>query len=55
MRSLDYNINWIVRTILGNWKSTFARLVSKYLGKSDLEFDQRLTLAKKNMPELFKE
>jgi len=28
---------------------------SKYLGKSDLEFDQRLTLAKKNMPELFEE
>jgi radical SAM superfamily enzyme YgiQ (UPF0313 family) len=55
MRSLDYKFNWIVRTILGNWKSTFARLVSKYLGKSDLEFDQRLTLAKKNMPELFKE
>ena len=55
MRSLDYKFNWIARTILGNWKSTFARLVSKYLGKSDLEFDQRLTLAKKNMPELFKE
>jgi radical SAM superfamily enzyme YgiQ (UPF0313 family) len=55
MRSLDYKINWIVRTILGNWKSTLARLVSRYLGKSDLEFDQRLMLAKKNMPELFKE
>jgi radical SAM superfamily enzyme YgiQ (UPF0313 family) len=55
MRSLDYKFNWIVRTILGNWKSTLARLVSKYLGKGDLEFDQRLTLAKKNMPELFKE
>jgi anaerobic magnesium-protoporphyrin IX monomethyl ester cyclase len=55
MRSLDYKFNWIVRTILGNWRSTLARLVSKYLGKSDLEFDQRLTLAKKNMPELFKE
>jgi anaerobic magnesium-protoporphyrin IX monomethyl ester cyclase len=55
MRSLDYKFNWIVRTILGNWRSTLARLVSKYLGKGDLEFDQRLTLAKKNMPELFKE
>jgi anaerobic magnesium-protoporphyrin IX monomethyl ester cyclase len=55
MRSLHYRINWIFRTILGNWKSTLARLVSKYLGKSDLEFDQRLTLAKKNMPELFRE
>ncbi len=53
MRSLDYRLNWIIRTILGNWKSTLARLVSKYLGKGDLEFDQRLTLAKKNMPELF--
>jgi radical SAM superfamily enzyme YgiQ (UPF0313 family) len=53
MRSLDYRFNWIIRTILGNWKSTLTRLVSKYLGRGDLEFDQRLALAKKNMPDLF--
>lgn len=53
-RSLNYRINWIARTVLGNWKSTLSRLVSKYLGRSDLEFDKRLAHAKKNMPELFK-
>jgi anaerobic magnesium-protoporphyrin IX monomethyl ester cyclase len=52
-RSLNYRIDWISRTVLGNWKSTLSRLVSKYLGRSDLEFDRRLALAKKNMPELF--
>lgn len=53
MRSLNYRINWIVRTILGNWRSTLSRLVSRYLGRADLEFDQRLSMAKKTMPELF--
>ncbi len=52
-RSLNYRIDWIFRTVLGNWRSTLSRLVSKYLGRSDLEFDRRLELAKKNMPELF--
>jgi hypothetical protein len=54
-RGLDYRLNWIFRTILGNWRSTFARLISSYLGKGDLEYDQRLKLAKQKMPELFKE
>jgi radical SAM superfamily enzyme YgiQ (UPF0313 family) len=54
-RSFDYNLSWTIRTVMGNWKSTLSRLVSSYLGKSDLEYDQRLTLAKKNMPELFEE
>jgi radical SAM superfamily enzyme YgiQ (UPF0313 family) len=53
MRSLNYKPDWIIRTVLGNWRSTLSRLVSRYLGRSDLEFDQRLALAKKNMPELF--
>ncbi len=53
IRSLNYRPDWIIRTILGNWRSTLSRLVSKYLGKGDLEFDQRLALARKNMPELF--
>ncbi|KPK02432.1 MAG: hypothetical protein AMK71_02280 [Nitrospira bacterium SG8_35_4] len=54
-RALDYRINWIFRTITGNWRSTFARLISSYLGKGDLEYDQRLKLAKQEMPELFEE
>ncbi|UCH80462.1 MAG: B12-binding domain-containing radical SAM protein [Nitrospiraceae bacterium] len=53
MRSLNYRLDWIFRTVLGNWKPTLSRLVSKYLGKSDLEFDQKLKLAKERMPELF--
>lgn len=40
---------------MGNWRPTLSRLVSKYLGKADMEFDRRLALAKENMPELFKE
>jgi len=53
-RSLNYRVDWIVRTVIGNWKPSMARMVSKYLGKSDLEFDQRLNKAQKDMPELFK-
>ncbi len=53
-RSLNYNIMWTVRTVLGNWKSALSKLISNYLGKGDLEYDQKLALAKKNMPDLFK-
>jgi len=53
-RSLDYRIDWLVRTIHGNWKSTLDRLISRYLGRSDLEYNQKLMQAKQNMPELFK-
>jgi radical SAM superfamily enzyme YgiQ (UPF0313 family) len=52
-RALDYRVNWIIRTILGNWRSTLARLVSSYLGRGDLEYDQKLSMAKQKMPELF--
>jgi radical SAM superfamily enzyme YgiQ (UPF0313 family) len=52
-RSFDYRLNWTIRTVIGNWRPTLARLVSSYLGKGDLEYDRRLTLAKKNIPELF--
>jgi len=54
-RALGYRIDWIFRTVLGNWRSTFARLISSYLGKGDLAYDQRLKLAKGEMPELFEE
>ena len=54
-RSLNYRPDWIFRTVLGNWKPAFSRMVSRYLGKSDLEFDQKLKLAKERMPELFED
>ena len=53
VRSLRYRPDWVFRTVLGNWKPTLTRLVTRYLGKSDLEFDQKLKLAKESMPELF--
>ncbi len=53
MRSLNFRPDWIFRTVIGNWRPTLSRMVSKYLGKSDLKFDQKLKLAKKEMPELF--
>jgi anaerobic magnesium-protoporphyrin IX monomethyl ester cyclase len=52
-RALHYRVDWIFRTVIGNWRSAFARLASSYLGKGDLEYDRRLKLAKKEMPELF--
>ncbi len=55
IRSLHYRPDWIFRTVLGNWKPTLSRMVSRYLGKSDLEFDQKLKLAKQRMPELFED
>ncbi len=55
MRSLNYRPDWIYRTVIGNWKPTLSRMVSRYLGKSDLEFDQKLKLAKQKMPELFED
>jgi hypothetical protein len=52
-RSLNYDVNYISRTVLGNWRTTLSRLVSRYLGKADMEFDQRLALARRTMPDLF--
>jgi len=52
-RSFDYNIRWTAKIIFANWKAALAKLIFNYLGRSDLEYDQRLALARKNMPELF--
>jgi radical SAM superfamily enzyme YgiQ (UPF0313 family) len=52
-RSLDYNLKWTIRTILGNWRSAISKLISNYLGKGDMEYDMRLKRAKEEMPELF--
>jgi len=52
-RSLNYNVKLTARTLFGNWKSALTKLVSNYLGKGDMEFDKRLSLARKEMPALF--
>ena len=52
-RALNYNPVWLIRTVLGNWRSAFSKLISNYLGKGDMEYDKKLASAKKDMPELF--
>jgi uncharacterized protein YukE len=52
-RALNYNPVWLIRTVLGNWRSVFSKLISNYLGKGDMEYDKKLASAKKDMPELF--
>jgi radical SAM superfamily enzyme YgiQ (UPF0313 family) len=52
-RSLDYNVKRTVKTVLGNWKSALAKFIFNFLCKSDMEFDQRLEVARKEMPSLF--
>jgi hypothetical protein len=53
-RSLNYNVKWTVRTILGNWKSALAKFLFNFLSKGDMDFDKQLELARKEMPTLFK-
>jgi radical SAM superfamily enzyme YgiQ (UPF0313 family) len=52
-RGLKYNFNWTIRTVMGNWKSALSKVLSNFLGKKDMEFDERLALARKKMPALF--
>jgi radical SAM superfamily enzyme YgiQ (UPF0313 family) len=52
-RSFNYNLKWTAKIIFANWKAALSKLIFNYLGKGDLEYDQRLAQAKKNMPELF--
>jgi len=52
-RGLKYNFKLTVRTVTGNWKSALAKVLFNFLGKKDMEFDERLALARKEMPELF--
>jgi radical SAM superfamily enzyme YgiQ (UPF0313 family) len=52
-RGLKFNINWTVRTLTGNWKSALAKVLFNFLGKGDMEFDKKLELARRQMPELF--
>jgi len=52
-RALDYDMTKTVKTVLGNWKSALAKFIFNFLCKSDLEFDERLERARKEMPALF--
>ncbi|UCH80463.1 MAG: B12-binding domain-containing radical SAM protein [Nitrospiraceae bacterium] len=52
-RGLKFNISWTVRTLTGNWKSALVKVLFNFLGKRDMEFDQKLELARRQMPELF--
>jgi hypothetical protein len=52
-RGLNYNINWTVRTVIGNWRAAASKFISNFLGEGDLEYDRRLAWARKNMPALF--
>jgi len=52
-RSLNYNMRLTLRTVFGNWRSALSKIISNYLGKGDMDYDQRLTMAREKMPELF--
>ncbi|MBI5674927.1 MAG: B12-binding domain-containing radical SAM protein [Nitrospirae bacterium] len=52
-RSLNYNIKWTARTFFSNWRSALAKLLFNFLSKGDMEFNERLALARKEMPSLF--
>jgi hypothetical protein len=52
-RGLKYNLNWTVRTVTGTWKSALTKFLFNFLAKGDMEFEERLALARKEMPGLF--
>jgi radical SAM superfamily enzyme YgiQ (UPF0313 family) len=52
-RSLNYNLGWTVRTVVGNWSSALAKFFFNFLSKGDMEFNERLAQARKEMPSLF--
>lgn len=52
-RSLDYNFSWTARTVLGNWRSALTKFLFNFLSKGDREYDERLAVARKEMPTLF--
>jgi radical SAM superfamily enzyme YgiQ (UPF0313 family) len=52
-RSLNYNVGWTVRTVLGNWRAALAKFFSNFLSKGDMEYNERLAQARKEMPSLF--
>jgi len=52
-RSLNYNVKWTVKTVLGNWKSALAKFLFNFSSKGDMDCDKQLELARKEMPTLF--
>ncbi len=45
-RSLNYNVKWILKTVMGNWKSALSKIVYNYLGAPDLEYGKKLATVK---------
>ncbi|GAB4546785.1 MAG: hypothetical protein Fur0020_15310 [Thermodesulfovibrionia bacterium] len=54
-RGLRYNLKWIIRTLSGNWRSGIAKIIFNFLSKTDMEFEKRQELARREMPLLFEE
>lgn len=54
-RSLNYNLRWTAKTVLGIWKSALSKFLFNFLCKGDIEFHKRLQLAKSEMPALFED
>jgi radical SAM superfamily enzyme YgiQ (UPF0313 family) len=52
-RALNYNISWTVRTVRSGWRSAISRVIFNFLGKGDLEYDEKLSHAKRHRPALF--
>ncbi len=53
-RALNYNIEWTVKTVRYSWRSAVSKIIFNFLGKGDLEYDDRLLEARRTMPELFR-
>ena len=53
-RSLNYRLNWTAKIVIANWRTALSKLIFNYLGMGDLKYDQKLSQARKKMPELFK-
>lgn len=52
-RSLNYNMNRVIRTFSGYWRSALSKLLFNYLSKSDLQYSKKLTYFRKHRPSLF--
>lgn len=54
-RGLRFNLKWTIRTLLGNWRSAIVKIIFNFLSKSDMEFEKRQRLARREVPLLFEE
>jgi radical SAM superfamily enzyme YgiQ (UPF0313 family) len=53
-RALDYDFTWTMKTVCRGWRSAVSRIIFNFLGKGDFAYDEKLALARKRMPALFK-